>query len=366
VKWIGFGLPAVMLLLYLFSQAKTMSIYDQRDKPAYGQNEPNPSYCVNPHILKWWSSTHDQLLPIAIREKQWIWAATITNKIVAITPNNVIENWKRDDPLCSKYAWYNVLMNFAASRAAKLGFINEIRKPTWKTCPLCNERFVEDSLPIPFIERLGLDHLDFCAPCLTSRIFRGASNDSASREEVLIYLRDLANQLKQVPSQDFGSGMYDLLDMSTDERIAVFSLLEQKPTLRRVKELFGSWFKALIEAGVIEDGARRISLGTQCLAKDGHMCFSLGEKTIDDMLHALGIQHEREPMYPEGNYRADFLVNGIFIEYFGLAGDPEYDKKSAHKKKLCEKHGVRLIAIKPQDLTSSKRLESFLSTALGL
>ena len=71
--------------------------------------------------------------------------------------------------------------------------------------------------------------------------------------------------------------MYDLREMSTDERLAVLKELKRKPALRRVKELFGSWFKALIDAELLEDGARRTSLGTQCLARDGHMCFSLGE-----------------------------------------------------------------------------------------
>jgi hypothetical protein len=142
--------------------------------------------------------------------------------------------------------------------------------------------------------------------------------------------------------------------------------LRKKPSVRRVKELFGSWFKALIDAELLENDARRLSLGTQCLARDGHTCFSLGEKTIDDVLHGLGIPHEREPAYPVGNFRADFLVNGVFIEYFGLAGDPKYDARSKEKRKLCEAHGIKLIAILPKDLVSSKKLESMLLTILGV
>jgi len=38
--------------------------------------------------------------------------------------------------------------------------------------------------------------------------------------------------------------------------------------------------------------------------------FFVGEKTIDDLLHVLKIPHGREPAYPEGNFRADFIVNG--------------------------------------------------------
>ena len=34
-------------------------------------------------------------------------------------------------------------------------------------------------------------------------------------------------------------------------------MFEKKPTIRRVKEIFGSWFKALNKADVLDDGAIR-------------------------------------------------------------------------------------------------------------
>ncbi len=343
-----------------------MSIYDQRDKPAYGDSRSNPLYCANPYILKWWTDAHDRLLSAQIKEKQWIWAWTITRRIVAISPQEAVQEWKVRDPICARYAWYNVLMNFALSRAEKLGLTNNIRRPEWKRCPLCGEAFVEDSLPVPLIERLGIDQLDFCAPCLSKTILQNTGKDAASKEQIRSYLRNLADLLKRIPPQDFGAGAYDLREMNTDERLAVLRELRLKPTTRRVKELFGSWFNALIDAELLEDGSRRTSLGTQCLARDGHMCFSLGEKTIDDMLYALKIPHGREPAYPEGNLRADFIVNGIFIEYFGLAGDPDYDAKTNKKKMICKEHELALISVFPKDLVSSRKLESMLLKNLGI
>jgi hypothetical protein len=167
-----------------------------------------------------------------------------------------------------------------------------------------------------------------------------------------------------VPSQDFGDGLYDLYDLSTQERLAVLGVLKRKPTQRRLKKLFGSWLKALIEAEILGDGTRRTSRGTQCLARDGHVCLSLGEKTIDDFLHALGIPHEKETRYPEGDLRADFVANGIFIEYFGLAGDKDYDAKTKLKQELCKEHGIKLISVYPSDLVSSKKLEVMLLAGL--
>ena len=82
-------------------------------------------------------------------------------------------------------------MYFAGARAKKLGLTKRIRKPKWKICPLCNQRFVEDSLPNPLIRRFGIDGLDFCSPCLSERVFQGTGKDSLSKEEILKYLRDL-------------------------------------------------------------------------------------------------------------------------------------------------------------------------------
>jgi len=83
-----------------------------------------------------------------IEKDQWLWYWGITEEITAITSSETLDTWRQEDPLCSKYAWYNVLMHFAASRAQNLGLTKEIRKPEWKVCPLCNQRFVEDSLPL--------------------------------------------------------------------------------------------------------------------------------------------------------------------------------------------------------------------------
>ena len=334
-----------------------MSIYDRRGKPAYENFAVKRSYSKNPHILKWWTPAHDQLMTEQIEREQWLWYWGITDEIVATTPPDTIQAWQQTDPLCSKYAWYNVLMYFAASRAEVLGLTKQIREPKWKTCPLCNERFVEDSLPAPLVQRLGIDHISFCAPCLRDTVLQGSGSDSLTREQVLAYLRDLSDMLHRVPNQDYEEGVEDLHGLDFQERLAILQLLKQKPTVHRVKVLFGSWLNALVEAGVLEDGTRRTSRGTQCIAKDGHVCLSLGEKTIDDFLYRHGIPHEKEPRYPERNFRGDFLVNGIFIEYFGLKGDPDYDAKTRLKQGICKRHGIELVSVYPMDLVSLKELE---------
>jgi hypothetical protein len=342
-----------------------MSIYDQREKSAYGSPLVGTHYAQNKFILKWWTPAHDQLLAQQIKEKQWAWFWSITDKIRDITEPTSIDKWKTEDPVCSQYAWYNVLMYFSASRAEQIGLTSAIRKPLWKICPLCNENFVEDSLPIPLVERLGIDYLDYCAPCLKDIILPDTGSDDVTRQEAIDYLQNLAQLLGRVPTQDFGVNTLDIQGLSSNDRLAVLRLLQRKPTLHRVKCEFNSWLAALIDAGVLEDGTRKTSRGIQTLAKDRHVCLSLGEKTIDDFLFDRGIHHDKEPRYPTGNFRADFLVVGVFIEYFGLAGNPDYDAKIKQKMRICQEFGINLISIYPGDLVSDEKLQRKLSPILN-
>ena len=122
-----------------------------------------------------------------------------------------------------------------------------------------------------------------------------------------------------------------------------------------IKELFPSWFHLLNEAGILE--TIKTGRGIKCLANDGHLCNSLAEKEIDDWLFKNKIQHEKEPLYPthekynpNTRKRADWLVNDIFIEYFGLVGDNKYDKSILEKKQIATENNIELIEIYPKDL----------------
>lgn len=126
-----------------------------------------------------------------------------------------------------------------------------------------------------------------------------------------------------------------------------------------VKKKFGSWFKALAETGALPDGVLPTARGMRCLAQDGHMCHSLDEQRIDDWLSIHHLLHEREPIYPHhtslnptGKRRADWKVRDTFIEYFGLIGDQNYEKKMDEKIFLAQEAMINLIAIYPYDLTN--------------
>jgi len=341
-----------------------MSIYDFRDKPAYKTIDVKEDYCQNKSILAWWSELHDDLINILIQKYQWNWFWEISDEVIKTTPNEIIENWKSSDPLCSAYAFYNVLMYFAISRANSKGYHKSIRDPEWRNCAMCKNQFVENSLPQPIIKRLGIENLDICSPCFSLRTFMGYEDNGMAKSKIIEYLQNLTEAVGRVPPQNFGCGVNDFLDLDTEERVKILRILGNRPTLRRVKKVFGTWLNALIQAGILENATRKTSRGTQCIAKDGHLCLSLGEKTIDDFLFVNGIAHEKEVYYPEKIYRTDYCVGNIFIEYFGLHGNSEYDKKSVKKKSICKKHGIPLIEIYPKDLLSQKRLKNKLKILL--
>ncbi len=54
----------------------------------------------------------------------------------------------------------------------------------------------------------------------------------------------------------------------------------------------------------------------------------------------------------------------VFIEYFGLQGDPDYDEKIKEKQRICMNWGIDLISVCPSDLVSIAKLESKLKMIL--
>ena len=94
------------------------------------------SYRDNPHILRWWTVEHDAALRRLIEEKGPAWPWHATDRIVAMTSAQTIDQWRQDDPICAQFAWYNVLMYFAGSRARGLdpvGVVSQAAGIDWSS-----------------------------------------------------------------------------------------------------------------------------------------------------------------------------------------------------------------------------------------
>lgn len=227
-----------------------MGVYDRRDQPAYEMPEPYRKGANNPFILRWWTAEHDRALAELIGRRRWLWYWGAADEIVAHTPAAVIEEWRAADPECRGRVWYNVLMKFAISRASALGFDRAVRRGGTTKCLLCDQPFLEESLPVSLVDRLGIDKLEFCAPCLRDTVLGGGGNSSLAAEAIRQYVRDLAAAVGRPPTQAMGEGRVDLLPLQTPERVALLRVLQRRPSLTRVKEVFGSWREAAVAAGV--------------------------------------------------------------------------------------------------------------------
>lgn len=323
-----------------------MSNYDFRDRPAYPKGFKtyfNASYDL------WWSEAHNELAKKLMKEYRWNWIWKFSDCLHEATSESEMRSIKRESN------WYNKVMNYAATRCSYLG-LEYIDRPKIKKCKLCENDFTEDSLPFPLMERFGAYDLDYCAPCLRDSVLQNSGSEKLSKQEIINFIKNLAKVLELIPPQGYGEGKSDFKYLTSLKRYEVLKVLQKKPTYRLVRQEFGSWLKALIAAELLLDGTRETSRGIQTFATDGHLCLSLGEKTIDDYLHQMNIPHSREIYYPNTNYRTDFVVENVYIEYFGLAGNKEYDLRIEEKKKICKRQGILLIEIYPKDLVSIEKL----------
>jgi len=155
---------------------------------------------------------------------------------------------------------------------------------------------------------------------------------------------------------------------SSERRAEVVRHVKRMAVAETYAQVFGSWFEAMVAAGVLESGAKRVGRGTMVLAEDGDLCRSMAEKIADDWLSSHGIPHEREPPYPKhetlnslGRKRADWKVGRVYIEYLGLMTDAQYRRRAKEKRQLATALCLDVVVLEPHDLA---RLDTRLSWAL--
>ena len=105
--------------------------------------------------------------------------------------------------------------------------------------------------------------------------------------------------------------------------------------------------------------------------EDGHIVKSIAEQIIDNWLSEKGIFHAYEAPLDIGEdkpLRPDFYLKNylgekkdVYVEYFGLKGQPKYDEQTKFKIKHYKKLGKTLVCLYPKD---SKNLNYALETKL--
>jgi DNA helicase-4 len=122
---------------------------------------------------------------------------------------------------------------------------------------------------------------------------------------------------------------------------------------------FRTDWEKLVLAGLTlsrEEGlAFRRALAAETLR--GEYVKSFGEKAIANFLFERNVPYtyEKNHWWQGRNYRPDFTIpwgrQGVVIEYFGLAGDPDYDNQAEEKRGYWRgKVDWRLVEVLPADL----------------
>jgi len=231
-----------------------------------------------------------------------------------------------------------------------------------RRCSLCNNKFRVIDLP---------DWIYYGSNGCKTCCFQCPIIDSPKKDELASLIPAFVRSCDFIPNSDAGPINYSFTSrLPADKWNEVFISYGKMGGVEHVKAKYKSWFKGLAETGALPNGVLATARGVRCLAKDGHVCHSLDEQRIDNWLNNHNLKHEREPIYPShpdlnptGRRKGDWKVNGTFIEYFGLVGDKDYERKMDEKILLAGYSKINLIAIYPTDLDALDiRLQSLLTS----
>ena len=130
---------------------------------------------------------------------------------------------------------------------------------------------------------------------------------------------------------------------------------EMYGTYGTARNVFNTWNKAIEAAGF---KSNPVMFANHFKALDGHNCDSFTEKIIDDWLFENKIDHKVHVPYPDfPEFRCDFFINGVFIEFFGFDGQHKrYSELAKQKRGLAEKFGIKMIELHSKDIYPKNRL----------
>lgn len=118
---------------------------------------------------------------------------------------------------------------------------------------------------------------------------------------------------------------------------------------------WNSWNEAIEAAGY---NPNPVMFAKHYLAKDGHTCDSMAEKTVDDWLYKNGVEHQvHVPYLWHNGMKCDFLIGDTWVEIFGLEGNiARYDELKKQKLHLVEQFKLKLLCLSLKDVYSKSNL----------
>lgn len=295
-----------------------------------------------------------------IEVRRWYW--DVSYAVLESVPADALQRWRSVNPALEKLSETALIRDYAEHRVQSLPIPVPAPASEPKPCASCGERFVESSVPPRRLSGPGCESIPYCRVCIDC-VESGRTHVSPS--EILSYLHDVFAEFSCVPTADWNFALH--ASSAPQKRARAFQLLARRPSREAVKAAFGGWFQVLVAAGIVDGEGEPGYLGTRSVPTDGHVCLSMGERTICELLTSAGIEHVHEPRYPESMMRADFKIGDSFVEYLGLAGRQDYDEKTRRKKAHAKLHSLQLELVYPRQLGDQdqllKRLAKLVPTA---
>jgi hypothetical protein len=286
-------------------------------------------------------------------------------------------NWDVDDELLSNLRAYQrpEISRREVSQNVYLEILREIMKSQGnckhfdeRLCDSCESHFYPQTNPfVPFVG------LNFCSTCYFvasglkdsyDKYMKSLKKVSEKREFAINTLRAFVSATGILPNADYKPDRMLrkslLKNLEPSEATILLKAICIAPRPSAIKKtIFPSWAHLLDAAGLLEGNFNPKSRGRRSISSCGHLCLSVGERAICELLFRRRIAHSREPLYPahevhnpNGKSRADFLVGNLWIEFAGLKGQSDYDDRMAKKVALATELKLDLLVIEPSHLGS--------------
>jgi len=236
-------------------------------------------------------------------------ACGLQQPIGEIHPSVIRREWPEVHH-CFRCSWINARWKACGHQDADLVLRKAIQtiRTIGVSCKVCGQtpQQPQDSTKNADFEEMGHwlyinSVVRVCLQCYR-RIF--ADYSSGSQELHARRLKDFVYYLGRIPQQEFHPLIHRY--RNAREMLVLLAHIRKLRDADGYKKEFGSFLAALVSAGVLKDGTRKLPIGTMALAEDGHVCLSLVEKSIDDFLTRNGIAHDKERLYPKCHLRVTY------------------------------------------------------------
>jgi len=233
----------------------------------------------------------------------------------------------------------------------------------YRQCMFCAETFIPTGYA--FVElKLGMRACALCAYLASDGEQRwpwSEININVLSEEI-DFGSDLQSQLQSAGTLTYGGAPQKdsvsafrklrLHALENADYVKGFLTVALRPKEPQVRRVYGYWEQWLQRSSANSSNTNK---GT-----DGHTCNSKGEKIICDYLHEKGIEHRREPAYADfvvgddqslvAHFKGDFEVDGVIVEFAGMASDPLYQARLDVKLNHAKKLNLDVMVVGPEDL----------------